>query len=292
MKKAHWSAVGLLPGLLALALAADEPRPIPPLLVLCNTGDKATLSLGGDDELNVKGGILVNCPAQNAVYSFDSRLTVEDGALGLVGGYQPLGKAAVSPKPTPAEAMADPYTGVNWPQTGEPRSRKTLFVAQHQEIVLRPGIYYGGINASSAEKVTLEPGVYHIVDGDFVFGKGELTGDGVTFLVYGGRLAGKMMLNGGAKVHLTPPTEGDLAGIVIASWCSDQALAVSQEDTDAKLDGLIYAPVGMVCSMFKARMMARQVVSWTITLSIGGKLNITGPSLKVVEAAPPAAPGG
>ena len=83
--------------------------------------------------------------------------------------------------------------------------------------VLYPGVYKGGISASSTANVILMPGIYYMDQGGFQFtGSGSLTGDGV--MIYnepGNGEAKDVNISSSGYVHLTPPTSGIYQGIIL-----------------------------------------------------------------------------
>jgi hypothetical protein len=101
---------------------------------------------------------------------------------------------------------------------------------------LNPGTYKA-INVSNAGVLIMNPGVYNITSGMSVSG-GRVTGNEVA-LVFNG---GSMNLSGPARVTLTPPTSGTLAGYSMVQPLANNTKMSLSGDTNVSITGTIYAP--------------------------------------------------
>lgn len=78
---------------------------------------------------------------------------------------------------------------------------------------ISPGVYCNGLSIDGNSKVTFDAGVYVIKDGDFkVDSNSEITGEHVGFFLTGGK--GRFEFTSNAKVHLSAPKEGPMAGLL------------------------------------------------------------------------------
>lgn len=115
---------------------------------------------------------------------------------------------------------ADPYANVSMPTSSG--CTYTKYSTPNQgTVTLSPGTYCGtpdALKINGSVSVTMLPGIYIIKGGCFcVSAQATVTGDGVT-LVFTSDNSGHFAtatINGGAKLSLTAPTSGNMAGIVI-----------------------------------------------------------------------------
>lgn len=267
-----WRMVWLV-GLCLHGLAAAEA---PALLVLDTTAKNGALSVSGESKLIVKrGGLVVNSShPQGAVFNaLSTILAAGGGAVGVVGKYQAVGKATCMPEPTPCEPAANPFATLKLPPLGEQVYSRQRIIPDGQRQTLRPGVYRGGILVGKGAELTLAPGVFQFVDGDFSSLAATITGEGVC-LVFTGKTPGACQFHNDAKVKLSAPAEGELAGLVVVSEHADAALSFN--GCKAELNGTVYAPKGRVQSLFKADASISRVVSLHVMLNVEAKLVITG----------------
>lgn len=88
----------------------------------------------------------------------------------------------------------------------------------------------------------LDPGTY-CVNGSFKVNKGDtLTGTGVTIVMQ----SGDIDWNGGAKINLSAPTSGDLAGMLIYAPMSNTSTMHFNGNASSTLTGTIFMPAAPV----------------------------------------------
>ncbi len=107
-------------------------------------------------------------------------------------------------------------------------------------IRLSPGVYCGWHNFKNNVNVTFQPGTYILKDGGWNVDGGNWAGDGITFYFHD---TSKIQFNSAVQATLTPPTEGDLAGVI---FYEKEGLANSEfvlnDSRDFDISGLIYLP--------------------------------------------------
>jgi len=174
---------------------------------------------------NVGGGAIVevtNVPI--VVDSNNTEAATANGGAGsiadtlyVVGNYSTSGGGYFTgPIVTGAQPMEDPLKYL------PPPDPKSMVVQSNKKTqmtngttVLYPGVYKGGISASSTASLTLMPGIYYMDTGGFSFtGYGSLIGHGV--MIYndpGNGNADGVNISANATVDLSPMTNGIYAGI-------------------------------------------------------------------------------
>jgi Flp pilus assembly protein TadG len=88
---------------------------------------------------------------------------------------------------------------------------------------VNPGTYCGDITVNAGASLTMNPGVYILVNGNFKDqGGGSVSGTGVTvYLTGSGNGYGTVTISGNSTITLTAPTSGETAGIVF--WVDKNA---------------------------------------------------------------------
>jgi hypothetical protein len=170
------------------------------------------------------------------------------------------------------------------------------------EVTLAPGTYCGGIHVSGDNaKLTLQPGVYVMVDGPLWVGGGIVTGDRVTVAFTG--KGSTLQVWGSSSVNLTSPTSGTYTNMQFVQdrdseegrglWVSVGGNSGGEESTaKLKYDGVAYFPNQNFWVFGKATMAANSpglaVVAgkvWTqgnatvtVTTNNKRKLAVNGPT--------------
>jgi hypothetical protein len=143
----------------------------------------------------------------------------------------------------------DPFAALEPPRQGpcDLPGRTVNFV--QRAVTLTPGTYCGDIIVQNGGKARFAPGVYHIVNGDFLVRGGariENSTD-VTFY-FGGDRPGKWIIDNGTDVVLSAPNGGEAAGMLF--WQSAEADCDTGYNgqnrfaggADFSFEGVIYAP--------------------------------------------------
>ncbi len=116
---------------------------------------------------------------------------------------------------------------------------------------LDPGIYSSNITVKTNDNITMNPGVYYLVDGAqlIVQGQGTLTGTGVTIVLTKQNTStyGSFKITGGS-IDLTAPTSGSTAGfVVLADPTMPNSNVIDMTGMNSSYwGGLIYAPSATV----------------------------------------------
>ena len=191
------------------------------------------------------------------------------------GGVEQNG-ASLKPSPlTDCPAVDDPLASRQGPAIGG---------CDHMDLVLTnvtqtidPGVYCGGLKIAGNSTVTLNPGVYVMLNGGLlVAGTSTLQGEGVGFYVSGA--ASLVHFTPKTHISLSAPTEGPLAGLLIFE---DRTLSTSfkhriSSDDARKLIGTIYLPVGQL--VIDAKQPVADQSAYTAIIATRLELNM-GPNL-------------
>ncbi len=203
-----------------------------------------------DSSLYVYGGAKfdADCPVQ-ANSTDDSggsitgaKSTATASAFGFTGGATGDGW---SPRPTTGtEPVSDPYANLAVPSAGSCTMTNAVIKVSS---TLDPGTYCGGLTVKTGATVTLKPGIYIMLDGQFrTDSGGNIVGDEVLIV-----LTGKdsyIYLGSDSTVKVTSPKDGDYKNM---QFMSDRDLSQSKFEQEwtyihsgatLEYDGVMYLP--------------------------------------------------
>ncbi|MCA1653846.1 MAG: pilus assembly protein TadG-related protein [Sphingomicrobium sp.] len=209
------------------------------------------ISIDPDSTIESECGIATNSSAADAIRG-DATSRVAAKKLfafgGIVGaGSDPATRArAYSPRQKdPGEGLVVPDV----PNTGCPNI--TVNPSEGSGVTLKPGCF-GNLVLNG--KVTLQPGSYILNRGNVLFGpKADVTCDGCTFFLTSedaqsapGSI-GHARIDASASVHLSAPSQGDYAGLLMLQDRRAPPEAKGEENVIAgnaqsKFDGVLYFP--------------------------------------------------
>lgn len=219
------------------AIGRARPATVEPLLFgnavvgLAPTGCAVVWSHGDNATEIEGGGIHVNSDDPNCAFkaSGSNELTVTDGGITVVGGFEISGSATVDPPP---DAGEDP---LDEPEIDPPTCSGNATRDDTTE-TFTPG-YTNDFRFNGGDW-TLESGIY-CVDGGFTVNSGTvLTGEDVFIYVQ----SGDVTFNGAAEIHLDAMDDGEYAGLLIYQAVGNTETAVINGNSNSTFAGTIYAP--------------------------------------------------
>ncbi len=150
------------------------------------------------------------------------------------GTYTPTPQDHCTVEPDPLAGLPAPSVGActytNYSVTHTPAAR------------LSPGVYCGGISAGGQAALTLTPGIYILKDGGLkLSGQASITGSGVMLFLTGN--GSGIAMTGTTTVHLSAPTSGTYAGILIYGDRSQtNGSAAFNGNNNNYYEGTVYLP--------------------------------------------------
>jgi Flp pilus assembly protein TadG len=156
---------------------------------------------------------------------------------------------------TNGAVTADPYAGLTLSQI-EASTNTTISCSSYAgtsesnwnpvAYTPPPGVYCGGLSVSNGNSMTLSPGVYYMVGGNFSLMSGTNTAPGVTIvMVPANGVNPTFAIGNGASLTMSSMTTGPTAGIAIYQDASDTgALSIcgGSGGSTVAMNGTIYAP--------------------------------------------------
>src|SRR5215213_230630 len=222
-----------------------------PLCVLgLNAFDSGAFDMNGNSKFNAP-----NCAVQ--ANSRSSKGMTQEGQptavakkFGVSGAHTGRG---FSPPPKDASpAVPDPYASIPFPahDTCDAKGGKGLTI-NGGSTTLSPGTYCGGIRLKGGASVTLQPGIYVMVDGSFWLDGGASAAGKEVVIAFTGDDA-TLRIWGDSTVDLTSPTSGTYKNFQFfqnpnddkgrGAWVSIGGNGNTGDKSKATWDGIAYFP--------------------------------------------------
>jgi len=185
-------------------------------------------------------------------------------------------------------AVPDPLADlpVPDPSTMTKQSNKRLQL-QSGTTLLNPGVYKGGISASSTANVIMNPGIYYMDAGGFQFtGQGSLTGNGVMIYNLPGNGQGNdVTIAASGQVTLSAPTSGIYQGILLFQDRTSNVAASVSGGANMNLTGTFYFAGALLTVTGSSGFdnFGSQYISYDLNVQGTGTINIDWEPNKVAQ---------
>lgn len=153
-------------------------------------------------------------------------------------------------------------------------------------VTLHPGVYCGGLAFNGAPTVVLQPGLYVIRGGDWVFNGGSYRGEGVGLYFADGS---KPVFNSGVDLALSAPTDGPRRGVLMDEAPGLAPSTVTFDDARGfRLEGLVHLPSRRTVWNAGSRLEGKPLAVFDAAVLNGASWTLEPPAMQVRV---PAAPG-
>jgi hypothetical protein len=294
----------LLAGVFGTSFMYPQARAVAEKIDNLDIGDYAFVALSetaceafdksGSGHLTLpSGGLFVNssCPDRASKISGSGNIYADSYDHYFEGGLDGDLSQIVAPiRPMPVR-LTDPLASLPVPDLDaigiSPDSFGTASYAETLQVdddtTLRPGVYYGGIDVSGGDTITMEPGIYVMAGGGFKgTGTPGFVANGV-FIYNTSNPSGlgpdadcdQLDFTGGGDFSFIPMSSGPYENI---SFWQDVSCTVRMHITGGQnkgVPGVIYLPGGWLDLSGGGDMGAGQVIANTIKFSGGGSLTLS-----------------
>jgi len=237
----------------AVAVRSSATKSATPVCVLGLNGlDNGAFDINGNPTFNADCAVQANSNSTSGMTQEGKSAVVKAKKFGVKGGHK---TETYSPPPTDGSAaIKDPYASIPFPPYAAcDNNAKGLDIKE--DTTLSPGTYCGGIKISGdGTKVTLQPGIYVMVNGPFwTTGSPVVTGDRV-MIAFTAKDA-SLYIWGNSSVKLTSPTSGTYMNMQFMSdrdnadtkgtWVSiggSNGPNTDGGDVKLQIDGVAYFP--------------------------------------------------
>jgi hypothetical protein len=244
-------------------------------VLLLNPTAQGALTLTGSAGMNIDGRVIVDSSSTKAAVSSGSA-GLNSTDFDITGGFTSSstsyfaanpGTVSTGQTPTP-DFLAD----VPVPDKSGMSVRSSSVYTATTGQTLQPGVYQGGIKISSQPNVTLAPGIYYLEGGGFTMSGGSSSLIANEVMIYNAPNSsgstGTITVSGGGAVTMSPPTNGDYAGMAIFQDRAATSKVTLSGGSNWAFTGTVYAAAAhMDISGGSGGSMGSQYISDTLTLS-------------------------
>lgn len=224
--------------------AAVRQQSNPICVLTLSRSQPSTVEIYGNATLAADGcAVLSNSSNGTGIKIYGTKSSASASQFGVNGGYS---GDTWTPQPiTAVSRVEDPFADVPFP-TPEPCMNVSSRLGQGS-YTLNPGTYCGGLRLGAHANVTLNPGVYTMLDGTLSIGSGAKVQGEEVMIAFGGRDSYLHALSG-AEMNLTSPRTGTYKNM---QFMSDRDLSQSKFNQEwatilggakLKYDGVMYLP--------------------------------------------------
>ena len=223
--------------------AQAAKRTSTPLCVLTlNNKNDQSLHVYGDAKFDADCPVQINSTSGNAGEISGSKSSATANPFGVTGKV--AGRGWSPPPITGTEPVIDPYASLPVPDPGACTMNNAVIMT---DTTLNPGTYCGGLTVKTGTTVTLNPGIYVMLDGQFrTDSGGNIVGDEVLIALEGAD--SYLYLGSDSAVKLTSPKTGLYKNM---QFMSDRDLSQSKHNEEwtqissgaiLEYDGVMYLP--------------------------------------------------
>jgi Flp pilus assembly protein TadG len=230
------------------ASSAATTSKIPLCVLGLNTFDTGAFDMNGNSKFNAPTCAVQANTKANKGMTQEGQPSATAKRFGVSGGHT---GDSYSPPPKDGSApVPDPYASIPFPDHSVCAKGKGLTI-NGATTTLSPGTYCGGVRLKSHSTVTLERGIYVMVDGSFwLDGGSSVTGKEVTIAFTGADST--LRVWGNSTLDLTSPTSGPYKNFQFfqdandangrGAWVSLGGNGNTDDKSKATWDGIAYFP--------------------------------------------------
>lgn len=273
----------------ARAVAVGKPNAGEFGILVLDPNSKSAFNAGGGGTVTVTNTpIIVDSSSQQGSIA-NGGTTISAPSYYLAGNYTTAGGGQFNgtlntnqryvPDPLANLPVPDPSTMI------QQSNKKTQLTSG--TTVLYPGVYKGGISASSTANVIMMPGIYYMDQGGFQFtGQGSLTGEGVMIYNNPGNGQGNdVNIAASGQVTLSPMTTGIYAGLLLFQDRTSNVAASISGGANMNLTGTFYFAGALLTVTGSAGFdnFGSQYISYDLNVQGTGTINIDWEPNKVAQ---------
>lgn len=225
--------------------AMAEKRSSKPIcLHALNSKAPRSLEIYGNATLDAQNcAVMVNSESSEGIKIYGAKSSASALEFGLTGSYSGNN---ITPAPmTDIEPLEDVYAKLPVPKPGPCIDVGNKL--SKDEITLEPGTYCGGLNISPKASVTLNPGIYIMLDGQLSIGANSRVEGKEVMIAFVGTDS-YIYTNSGTELVLSSPKTGVYTNVqmmsdrkLMGSWKGGEEWATISAST-LELDGVLHLP--------------------------------------------------
>ena len=242
MRNAFMKALGRPTTKVAASATAAYGAAGGPCVLTLNKRSKEALRLNSDSRIEAPTcKVQVNSDNRSALFA-NSKSGINAETICVAGDWDTNGGSSFAPRPEDCSPIEDPLAHLPKPPeaNGSCDWRDRTVKGR---TTLRPGVYCKKLELDSGARVTFEPGIYIMRDGEFIVNSGSrATGQDMMMYFEGGNNA-RFNINSGSHIEFRGRTSGAYAGLVFFQERGSSAdYSILNSDSTSIIEGVIYLP--------------------------------------------------
>ena len=213
-----------------------------PCIMTLEPSEKESILLNSSSEINADGCLIqVNSSDPEALVA-NSHGEINAEKICVDGGWDTNSGSRFTPEPEQCAPLADPLAGLPVPDEADDGCDWTDRTVTGT-VTLQPGVYCEKLELDSGSRVTFEPGIYVMRDGEFIINSGSrATGNNLMIYMTGDNNP-RFNFNSGSQVEFTGLETGPFAGMVIyQDRTADADFSILNSNSSSVFEGVIYLP--------------------------------------------------
>ena len=231
------------------ATSAATTGKIPLCVLGLNSFDSGAFDMNGNSKFNGPNCAVQANTKSNKGMTQEGQPTAVARRFGVSGSH--TGNGYSTPVKDGSATVADPYASIPFPAYDDCGNGGNGLTINGGSETLSPGTYCGGVRIKGGATVTLQPGIYVMVDGSFwLDGGSTATGKEVVIAFTGSDAT--LRVWGDSTINLTSPTSGTYKNFQFfedpndqkgrGAWVSLGGNGNTGDNSKASWDGIAYFP--------------------------------------------------
>jgi len=242
--------------------------------VLITGSDASAVSVTGSSKIDTSGCALTVLSNASPAVSLTGASKINSGAV-CAKSVSVTGASKITPNfDSSCAAGNDPFASEQVPVVGKCDFNNVSYTNSSKN-TLQPGVYCGNVTLAGSTKETFAPGVYIFKDSNLIIdGSAQVSGTGVALFFTG--TGGGLTVGGSAKLSITAPATGALAGFAVymdpaAHPAAQSSLSGSSQLT---LEGTTYLPTQPLSIVGSSKVVSSNSATFVLrSLSLSGSTN-------------------
>lgn len=213
-----------------------------PCVLTLNRTSKESLMLNSKSRIvSPTCRVQVNSRHREALFA-NSRSHISAESICVKGRWQTNSGSSFAPRPDTCPQVADPLAHLpKPPQANGSCDWRDVKVTGHT--TLQPGVYCKKLELDSGARVTFEPGIYVMRDGEFIVNSGARAKGQDMMMYLEGSNNARFNINSDSHIAFSGRTSGPYAGLVFFQERGSRAdHSILNSDSSSIIEGVIYLP--------------------------------------------------
>ncbi len=213
-----------------------------PCVLTLNRRSKESLMLNSGSRIESPNcRVQVNSANRKALFA-NSKSSINAQSICVRGDWDTNSGSSLEPRPDNCPNLDDPLAHLPKPPEANGSCDWTDRTVKGRT-TLRPGVYCKRLELDSGARVTFQPGIYVMRDGEFIVNSGSAAKGHNMMMYLEGSNNARFNINSGSHIEFRGRTSGKYAGLVFFQERGSRAdYSILNSDSSSIIEGVIYLP--------------------------------------------------